>query len=84
MCLPICLTTSCSGSLITLKTGAMRRATFMFRKGDKPDAMVVYLEGEIHAYWDESDHDIVYIARAGERSTEVSGMLPFSRMTEFR
>lgn len=56
----------------------------MFRKGDKAEAMVVYLEGEIHAYWDDADHDIVYIARAGEQSTEVSGMLPFSRMTEFQ
>src|SRR5262245_3868080 len=56
----------------------------LFHKGDKPDAMVVYLEGEVHAYWDESDHDIVYIARAGEQSTEVSGMLPFSRMTELQ
>jgi signal transduction histidine kinase len=55
----------------------------MFRKGDKADWMVVYLEGEVHAYWDESDHDVVYIARAGERPTEVSGMLPFSRMTQF-
>src|ERR1043166_4006260 len=56
----------------------------MFRKGDKPEAMVVYLEGEIHSYWDESDHDIVYISHAGEQKTEVSGMLPFSRMTEFQ
>ena len=56
----------------------------VFRKGDKPEAMVVYLEGELHAYWDESDHDQVYISRAGERSTEVSGMLPFSRMTSFQ
>lgn len=56
----------------------------MFRKGDKPEGMVVYLEGEVHSYWDESDHDIVYIARAGEQKTEVSGMLPFSRMTEFQ
>lgn len=56
----------------------------MFRKGDKAEAMVVYLEGEVHAYWDESDHDIVYIARAGEQTTEVSGMLPFSRMKEFQ
>src|ERR671927_1618709 len=55
----------------------------MFRKGDKADWMVVYLEGDLHAYWDESDHDVVYIARAGEQKTEVSGMLPFSRMTEF-
>lgn len=56
----------------------------MFRKGDKADVMVIYLEGEVHAYWDENDHDIVYIARAGEQKTEVSGMLPFSRMTEFQ
>ena len=56
----------------------------MFRKGDQADTMVVYLEGEIHAYWDETDHDIVYIGRAGDRSTEISGMLPFSRMTEFQ
>jgi signal transduction histidine kinase len=56
----------------------------MFRKDDKAEAMVVYLEGEVHAYWDERDHDIVYIARAGDRSTEVSGMLPFSRMTAFQ
>ena len=56
----------------------------MFRKGDKPEAMVVYLEGESHAYWDESDHDIVYITQAGDQKTEVSGMLPFSRMTEFQ
>jgi signal transduction histidine kinase len=55
----------------------------VFRKGDKPDVMVVYLEGEIHAYWDEADHDIVYIGRAGEQASEVSGMLPFSRMKEF-
>ena len=56
----------------------------MFRKGDPPDAMVIYLEGEVHAYWDENDHDIVYIGRAGEPSTEISGMLPFSRMTSFQ
>src|ERR1043165_5017737 len=56
----------------------------MFRKGDKPEAMVVYLEGESHAYWDVSDHDIVYISHAGDQKTEVSGMLPFSRMTEFQ
>src|SRR5215468_505929 len=56
----------------------------LFRKGDKPEQMVVYLEGEVHAYVDEKDHDIFYIGRAGEQSTEVSGMLPFSRMTEYR
>ena len=56
----------------------------LFRKGDKPQAMWIYLEGEVHAYWDENDHDMVYISRAGERMTEVSGMLPFSRMTELQ
>ena len=56
----------------------------VFRKGDKPENMIVFLEGEAHAYWDETDHDIVYIVRAGDRSSEVSGMLPFSRMTEFQ
>ena len=56
----------------------------VFHKGDKPEAMLVYLHGEVHAYWDETNHDIVYIARAGEQSTEVSGMLPFSRMTELQ
>ena len=45
--------------------------------------MVIFLEGEMHAYWDDNDHDIVYIARAGDPASEVSGMLPFSRMTEF-
>src|ERR1051325_1502235 len=56
----------------------------MFRKGDKPQGVIVYLEGESHAYWDVSDHDIVYISHAGDQKTEVSGMLPFSRMTEFQ
>src|SRR4029079_4090566 len=55
----------------------------LFRKGDKADRMGVSLEGAAHAYWDAANHDIVYIARAGESSTEVTGMLPFSRMTEF-
>lgn len=56
----------------------------IFRKGDKAEALVVYLEGEVHAYWDESDHDMVYISRAGDRMSEVSGMLPFSRMKKFQ
>lgn len=54
----------------------------LFRKGEPAEWMAIYLEGEIHAYRDDKAHDgYVYIARAGERSTEVSGMLPFSRMT---
>jgi signal transduction histidine kinase len=55
----------------------------IFSKNDPPDWMVIYLEGEVHAYWDDNDHDMVYIARAGEAASEVSGMLPFSRMTSF-
>src|ERR1041384_5345674 len=55
----------------------------MFRKGDAPGRVGVFLEGEMHSYWDEADHDVVYITRAGESSTEVTGMLPFSRMTQF-
>jgi signal transduction histidine kinase len=56
----------------------------LFEKGDKPDEMVIFLEGEMHAYWDERDHDIVYISRAGDQSSEVTGMLPFSRMTDYQ
>jgi CRP-like cAMP-binding protein len=37
----------------------------LFRKGAPPDELVLLLEGEFHAYWDEKDHDIVYIGRAG-------------------
>jgi signal transduction histidine kinase len=53
----------------------------LFRKGDTPEWMAVYLEGEMHAYRDDAAHDgFIYIARAGDPRTEVSGMLPFSRM----
>ena len=56
----------------------------LFRKGDPPDWMAIFLEGEMHAYWDDNAHDgDVYIARAGDPASEVTGMLPFSRMTEF-
>jgi len=55
----------------------------LFHKGDPPDTMAVFLEGEMHAYWDDADHDYVYIARAGDAASEVTGMLPFSRMTAF-
>ena len=56
----------------------------LFRRGDPAEWMTIYLEGEIHAYVDDRDDEgFVYIARAGEPSTEVSGLLPFSRMTEW-
>ncbi|HEV8487108.1 MAG TPA: ATP-binding protein [Blastocatellia bacterium] len=55
----------------------------LFRKGDPPDWMVILLEGEVNAYWDDNDvHEGVYVARAGDPASEVTGMLPFSRMTE--
>ena len=56
----------------------------LFQKGAPADTMVVYLEGEVRAYRDDLAHDgYVYIARAGEPNTEVSGKLPFSRMTHW-
>lgn len=55
----------------------------VFRKGDPPDWMIVYLEGEVQARWDDKNlDDFVYIARAGDPQTEISGKLPFSRMKE--
>jgi signal transduction histidine kinase len=53
----------------------------VFMKGDPAERLVIFLEGEVHAYWDENVHDEVYIVRAGDPATEVTGMLPFSRMT---
>jgi len=62
---------------VRLSTGDL-----IFRKGAPADTMAVYLEGEVRAYRDDQAHDgYVYIARAGEPNTEVSGKLPFSRMT---
>src|SRR6266478_7096222 len=56
----------------------------LFRKGDPPDWMAVFLEGEMHAYRDDNAHDgYVYISRAGDPASEVTGVLPFSRMTGF-
>jgi signal transduction histidine kinase len=55
----------------------------LFRKGDPPDWMAVFLEGELHAYPDDHIHDSMFVVQAGDPKTEVSGMLPFSRMTAF-
>jgi signal transduction histidine kinase len=56
----------------------------LFRKGDPPEWMAIFLEGEMHAYRDEKAHDgYVYISRAGDPASEVTGVLPFSRMTQF-
>ena len=56
----------------------------LFRKGDPPDWMAIFIEGEMHAYRNDNAPDgQLYIARAGDPSSEVTGMLPFSRMTQF-
>ncbi|HKY05706.1 MAG TPA: cyclic nucleotide-binding domain-containing protein, partial [Blastocatellia bacterium] len=56
----------------------------IFEKGARAEWMTVYLEGEAHVVGDEDRlDDFVFIIRAGDPLTEVSGMLPFSRMTEF-
>ena len=56
----------------------------LFRKGDPPDWMAVFLEGEMHAYRDDNAHDgYIYISRSGDPASEVTGVLPFSRMTQF-
>jgi signal transduction histidine kinase len=53
----------------------------LFEKDAPADTLAIYLEGEVRAYRDDQAHDgYVYIGRAGEPNTEVSGMLPFSRM----
>ncbi|HEY9283216.1 MAG TPA: ATP-binding protein [Pyrinomonadaceae bacterium] len=54
------------------------------RRGDPPEWMSVYLEGEAHGVRDDEMSDgYVYIARAGDPATEVGGMLPYSRMKEY-
>src|SRR5215510_425628 len=55
----------------------------VFRKGDPPDWLAIFLEGEAHGYFDDNVHDSIFMMRAGDPKTEVSGMLPFSRMTAF-
>jgi signal transduction histidine kinase len=56
----------------------------LYRKGAPADVLAVYLEGEVRAYLNDQAHDgAVYMARAGDPKTEVSGMLPFSRMTHW-
>lgn len=61
----------------------LKAGEYLFRKGDKPDWMSIYLAGEVHAREDSINLDgDVYIFRAGDAATEISGRLPFSRMTE--
>src|SRR5215813_2371070 len=59
----------------------LKPGDILFRKGAPADVMAIYLEGEVHAYRDDQAHDdYVYVGRAGDRASQVSGMLPFSRM----
>jgi signal transduction histidine kinase len=56
----------------------------IFERGARAEWMTVYLEGEAYVVGDENRlDDFVFIMRAGDPVTEVSGMLPYSRMTEF-
>jgi signal transduction histidine kinase len=56
----------------------------VFERGARAEWMTVYLEGEAHVVGDgDRLDDFVFIIRAGDPLTEVSGMLPYSRMTEF-
>ena len=67
------------GEAITLKTGDV-----LFRQGDMANAMYIILEGEYHARADAAGLDArVYVASAGDPASEVSGKLPFSRMTTY-
>ena len=55
----------------------------LWRKGDPPDWMAIFLEGEVHAFGEDNVYETIFMVRAGDPKTEVSGMLPFSRMTAF-
>ena len=56
----------------------------LIRKGEPAETMIVVLEGEIQARPEEAQiNSYIYIARAGDPATEVSGKLPFSRMSEW-
>ena len=56
----------------------------IFESGAKAEWMTIFLEGEAQVVSDENRlDDFVFIIRAGDPLTEVSGMLPYSRMTEF-
>ena len=49
------------------------------REGDPAENMTVLLSGEIHGRHETVDDGRIYISRAGQ----VSGMLPYSRLTHF-
>lgn len=56
----------------------------IFERGTKAEWMSIYLEGEAYIVGDDNRlDDFLFIIRAGDPLTEISGMLPYSRMTEF-
>ena len=62
------------GRVVSLQAGDP-----LFRHGDPADTMFALLEGEVHARVQGAPESRVFIARAGE----ISGKLPFSRMTRW-
>jgi len=63
-----------NGRVTSLQAGEV-----LFRVGDPADAMFALLEGEVHALPQGAPESRVFIAREGE----ISGKLPFSRMTRW-
>lgn len=63
-----------NGSVRALEAGEV-----LFQFGDPADAMFAMLEGEVHSRPQAGTDSRVFIARAGD----VSGKLPFSRMTRW-
>jgi signal transduction histidine kinase len=61
------------------RTLALQTGETLFRAGDPADAMFALLDGEVHARAQGAPESRVFIARAGE----ISGKLPFSRMTRW-
>jgi signal transduction histidine kinase len=58
---------------------SLQPGDILFRAGDPADSMFALLEGEVHALPQGAPDSRAFIARAGE----ISGKLPFSRMTRW-
>jgi signal transduction histidine kinase len=61
------------------ETRSLASGEVLFRAGDPADSMFALLEGEVHALPQGAPDSRAFIARAGE----ISGKLPFSRMTRW-
>jgi signal transduction histidine kinase len=61
-------------SLKNFKTGG-----FLFRKGDPVEEMMIILEGEIHFMIEAGGN---FLATGNAKTGDITGVLPFSRMTE--